>query len=642
MLRNSMATNLSSIRIRLLVIILSIMLVSLGLLTGLSYYFSKQALSKSVDETATALGTDYAKRVQGSANELVIYMQDLASNPYIRGGDRTQIVAAMADAKNRNNKIDVVSFIYPTGASLRHDGADTNLGDRDYFKKVVMTKQPVVSDPLLAKATGKWAVNIAVPVLDNGNLIGVVTGSVALAHLSDIVKDVKFKDTGYGVIADDSGMIIAHALKPELVGNLNLLEKKVKPELNLGVSELDDRLVALFKTASETGKQVSGIHTFAGSPPLLSIFTAINLPGGQRWIMIVSAPEAEATREVGSLSLILIVVAAACIGLAALVVVVVSARFARPIIRIRDEALLLADGDLRPRPIDIHTRDEIGQLAEAFGQMADRLRTLVVKVHSRSETVAASSEELTASAQQSANAANQVAGSITQIAEGTEKQGRKAVDKVMEQMRSIGNESVAVQKTIGELAKGAREIGEIVTLISSIAGQTNLLALNAAIEAARAGEAGRGFAVVAEEVRKLAEESNQAAQQIAGLIKNNEAAMSQAIVATQASGEGVKTGIAVVESAGETFKTIAVAVDRLSAQIQEVTESINQIAAGSQELVLSVQNIDTVSKENAAEAQSVSAATEEQSASMEEIASSSQALAQTAAELQAAVANFKV
>jgi len=548
---------------------------------------------------------------------------------------------------------------------------------------VVMTKQPVVSDPLLAKATGKWAVNIAVPVLDNGNLIGVVTGSVALAHLSDIVKDVKFKDTGYGVIADDSGMIIAHALKPELVGNLNLMEKKVKPELNLGVSELDDRLVALFKTASETGKQVSGIHTFAGSPPLLSIFTAINLPGGQRWIMIVSAPEAEATREVGSLSLILIVVAAACIGLAALVVVVVSARFARPIIRIRDEALLLADGDLRPRPIDIHTRDEIGQLAEAFGQMADRLRTLVVKVHSRSETVAASSEELTASAQQSANAANQVAGSITQIAEGTEKQanavdsmatvaeemsarieqiaatgkqiagiaddtsqssaqGRKAVDKVMEQMRSIGNESVAVQKTIGELAKGAREIGEIVTLISSIAGQTNLLALNAAIEAARAGEAGRGFAVVAEEVRKLAEESNQAAQQIAGLIKNNEAAMSQAIVATQASGEGVKTGIAVVESAGETFKTIAVAVDRLSAQIQEVTESINQIAAGSQELVLSVHNIDTVSKENAAEAQSVSAATEEQSASMEEIASSSQALAQTAAELQAAVANFKV
>jgi len=250
-------------------------------------------------------------------------------------------------------------------------------------------------------------------------------------------------------------------------------------------------------------------------------------------------------------------------------------------------------------------------------------------------------EEMSARIEQIAATGKQIAG-IADDTSQSSAQGRKAVDKVMEQMRSIGNESVAVQKTIGELAKGAREIGEIVTLISSIAGQTNLLALNAAIEAARAGEAGRGFAVVAEEVRKLAEESNQAAQQIAGLIKNNEAAMSQAIVATQASGEGVKTGIAVVESAGETFKTIAVAVDRLSAQIQEVTESINQIAAGSQELVLSVHNIDTVSKENAAEAQSVSAATEEQSASMEEIASSSQALAQTAAELQAAVANFKV
>ena len=105
------------------------------------------------------------------------------------------------------------------------------------------------------------------------------------------------------------------------------------------------------------------------------------------------------------------------------------------------------------------------------------------------------------------------------------KEAERLLKKPIVQIRNIGEESEAVQKAIGELARGAREIGKIVALISSIAGQTNLLALNAAIEAARAGEAGRGFAVVAEEVRNLAEESNKAAQQIAALIDKNETDM---------------------------------------------------------------------------------------------------------------------
>lgn len=111
------------------------------------------------------------------------------------------------------------------------------------------------------------------------------------------------------------------------------------------------------------------------------------------------------------------------------------------------------------------------------------------------------------------------------------------------------------QTTIGELGKGAQEIGEIVSLISSITRQTNLLALNAAIEAARAGEAGRGFAVVAEEVRKLAEESNQAAQKIEALVQRNQADMQQAISATNANSEGAKEGIKVVELAGDNKKS---------------------------------------------------------------------------------------
>lgn len=679
-----MTINVSSIRVRLLLIILTLMVISLSIVTGLSYYFSKQSLAKSVDETAAAIGTDYANRVQASVNDLVIYLQDLANNPYVRSGrDRQLITTTMAEALMRNERFNGFNFVFLDGNSIRAAGDTIYLGDRDYFKKVLQTQKPVISDPVMLKATGVLAVTIAVPVLDNGKLTGVLVGTVPLAKLNDVVKDINFLDSGYGVIADDSGMIIAHAAKPELVGKLNLLEKRVNAEFNLGTAELDDRLIAHFKATGENGKQVRGTYTL-NNTPLMSVFTPIELPGGQRWIMIVTAPESEATRAVGTLSTVLITVAVICILLGALVVIYISIRFTQPIVKIRDEALLLAEGNLRQQQENkIYSKDEIGQLSEAFGQMAGNLRKLVVKVQSKAETVAASSEELTASAQQSANTASQVANSITQIAAGSEQQatavtrmsctveqmsanieqiatagkqiaqiagdtaesavqGRTAIDKVSEQMKIIRKESEEIQKTISNLAQGSREIGEIVTLISAIAGQTNLLALNAAIEAARAGEAGRGFAVVAEEVRKLAEESNQAAQKIAGLIQRNENDMDQAIAVTKNNTNGVQTGIKVVESAGDTFKSIADAVEQLSSQIQNITESINQLAAGSHSMVASVREVDNISRENAAESQSVSAATEEQSASMQEVASSSQALAQIATELQSSVANFKI
>ncbi|MDR3590559.1 MAG: methyl-accepting chemotaxis protein [Negativicutes bacterium] len=680
---SGIASKVSSIRVHLLAIILSLMIVSLGAMFGLSYYFAKQALSASVNQTAETLSNDYATRVSADIRERITQLEDLANDPRIRtASDRQQIIEAMAETRSRLN-FSVISFTFPDFNSLRDDGAPSNVADRAYVQQAFKTQKPVVSDPLIAKATGKWSVPIAVPVFDHGKITGLLTGTISLEGLNELVKDIKFKDTGYGLIIDDSGTVIAHGKRPELVGKINFKEKKINPDLKLGAAELDASLMSLFKTAAEGKKQIHGTYAFLDDVPRHGVLTPISLPGDQNWIIMVTAPESEVVREVGQLTKAMLAIVFACLVLGIIVVVFISSRIARPIITIRDEALLLAGGDLRQRTTGVRSNNEIGQLAATFGQMADNLRGLIMKVQLKAETVASSSEELTASSQQSAHAANQVASSITEIAAGSERQteaidkmsvvveeittsigqisttskqieeiaagtshstedGRQAIATAMEQMKNIGEMSQEVQKTIGKLANGSREIGEIVTLISSIAGQTNLLALNAAIEAARAGEAGRGFAVVAEEVRKLAEESNRAAQKIAALIQTNETDMHQAITVTQTSSETVNTGINLVASAGDTFRAIADSVDRLSARIGEVTGSIGQIAQGSQNLVASVQNIDHASRENAAEAQNVSAATQEQSASMEEIASASQALAQTSAELQAAVANFKV
>ena len=674
---------MKSIRIRLLIMVLTIMLISLGALAGLSYYFSKQILSASVDDTVTAIGIDYAKRIENSIEQRVNYLQGITHNPNIRpDSDRQEMIAALGGALKGNGKFDTINFVYVDGTTVRFDGKIINLADRAYLQQAIKTKQVVISEPLIGKGTNKAMVVIVIPILDNGNLVGLLNGTTSLDILNELVKEIKFKDSGYGAIIDQSGLLLAHS-NTELVGRLNLLEKKINPDLKLGISEIDNRFITLLRTVGESGRQAKGTFTSIDNIPCFGVFTPINLPGNQHWTFMVSAPETEVTREVGTLTKLLIMITLSAILLSGLLVFFISKKIAQPITRLKDEALILANGDLRQRDVNIHTNDEMGQLADAFQTMGKSLRNLIGNVQSRSETVAAASQQLTAVSQQSAEAANQVASSVTHIANGSEQQslavncvsdvvkemsghikqiadtskkitviteetsqitgqGHEAIKHATFQMKKIVAEAGSVQTTIGGLAKGAQEIGEIVSLISSITGQTNLLALNAAIEAARAGEAGRGFAVVAEEVRKLAEESNQAAQKITALIEKNQTDMQQAIDATNANSKGAKEGIEVVESAGNSFRNIASSVEQLSTEIRGVAVSIDQIAIGSHSLVSSMQDIDKISKENATETQIVSAATEEQSATMQEIASSSQSLAQTSAELNSAIADFKV
>lgn len=343
----------------------------------------------------------------------------------------------------------------------------------------------------------------------------------------------------------------------------------------------------------------------------------------------------------------------------------------------------LASGDFRDKPRQILQKDELGQLAAALYAARSNLQKAFRQVTESAEQVAASAQQLTASAEQSATAITQVAESVSNVAAGAEKQlytvdessviveamgtslqntiehanhsvensrqateqagaGSIAVEKAVEQMAHIEktvNNSAAV---VGKLGERSKEIGQIVDAISGIAGQTNLLALNAAIEAARAGEQGRGFAVVAEEVRKLAEQSQEAAKQIAGLIKEIQGDTEQAVLAMDQGTRDVKVGTQVVDDAGQTFTQIRQLVEDMSEQGQAIFNSIQEIEAGNQMIVSSVKDIDEISKQAVEETQTVSAATQEQSASMQEIASSSQSLAHMAQELQAAVNQFKI
>jgi methyl-accepting chemotaxis protein len=345
----------------------------------------------------------------------------------------------------------------------------------------------------------------------------------------------------------------------------------------------------------------------------------------------------------------------------------------------------MADGDFS-HDIDeklLKSNDEIGDIAEAIRNMQNSMRHIVSQVMDKSSQVAASSEELTATSQQAASASEEVARAIEEIANGANSQA-KDTENTAENVNIMGNLmeqdahylkelneaanliekekedgfkilGVLINKT-DESTKSAKEVYEIImsnnesaekidtasTMIQSIADQTNLLALNAAIEAARAGEAGRGFSVVAEEIRKLAEQSNNFTSDIKEVINELKAKSQSAVDTMKVVQTTIMDQTSSVKDTEGKFEAIARAIDSVNDIIEKLNES-SKLMIQNKDIIISLsENLSAISEENAAGTQQASASMQEQAATIEEIANSGESLAEIAEELQALVAQFKI
>ena len=315
--------------------------------------------------------------------------------------------------------------------------------------------------------------------------------------------------------------------------------------------------------------------------------------------------------------------------------------------------------------------------------MVESMQKMIRKIKTTATDVAGSSEELTANANQSAQVTQSVAQSITEVAEAAEKQadivhksnetieefqkgleeaitnqrhareqtqataekaaeGNAFVQSTVEQMNSIAQTVQQTSEIVSKLGERSKEIGNIVEIISNISGQTNLLALNAAIEAARAGEHGRGFAVVAEEVRKLAEESQNASQKISELIQSIQDETDQAVASMEEGRREAEKGKENVTATGESFSEILQMVEDVKKASLVVSDHVLHLRENMGTIINGMTEVDASAKGIGSESQNVSAATEEQAAGMEEIASSSRSLADMANDLQTETDQFKV
>ena len=397
---------------------------------------------------------------------------------------------------------------------------------------------------------------------------------------------------------------------------------------------------------------------------------------------IVAETVGESSNAVNQAVLFATVTGAVALAIGVLLSVLLSRAVRRPLKILADGAALYSQGDMT-RTILVSSRDEIGEVGTAMNRMQDHLKSLVLNIRQKSELLAQAAGQLGANADQSADSANSVAEAISEVAAGADNQNR-TIEKVMsnvtknaEDVRRMGQQAagaaesskavahkaedgeIAAERAVNQmdqieetversatvvakLGTMSQEIGHIVETISDIAGQTNLLALNAAIEAARAGESGRGFSVVAEEVRKLAEQSDQAAQQIATLIGGIQAETENAVAVMATGTREVRTGAEVVRTAGRSFQEINELVAAVSDQVRGISESFGSLAEGNTQILQAMHDLKFIGESASQQTQNVSAATQEQSAAMQEIASAGHELTRYAEELQQAVNQFKV
>ncbi len=312
----------------------------------------------------------------------------------------------------------------------------------------------------------------------------------------------------------------------------------------------------------------------------------------------------------------------------------------------------IADADLT---VEVEPRSERDLLGVSFERMIGNLRGIVGRISQAAQVLAASSEEVAASSEEAGKAAAEIANAVSDVAQGAEQQARmadqarsaiqetgeaateahtlaaqgmNAAERVDAAMRNVRDSTAAVTTAMSELGEKSAEIGGIVETITGIAGQTNLLALNAAIEAARAGEQGKGFAVVAEEVRKLAEEAQSAAETISQLVLDIQTGTERATHVVETGASETEASTVVVAEARAAFESIGDAVQTMRGRLDEVVEAATAVAA--------------VAEQSSASAEQVSASTEETSASTHEIAASAAELASTAERLAQIVSEFRL
>lgn len=593
---------------------------------------------------------------------------------------------------------------------------------RPWYAQPAESKQLTFTEPYIDAVTGKLVVSVVNPVVRaDGSIKGVIGVDITLDELTATVNAIKMGKSGYAYVIDTQGLTIAHP-DGEKVTKENLLESS-----NKSLLAVVQRMV---KGTPGSGTYQEGRQKWfiAYAPiPSTNWVMAVTAPYSEInsrvrtlliWTMVIAV--AGITVLAGALLISLRILKPIHVVEQQLAAIAAGGgdltarlaigsddevgRLARSYNRFLDTLSgiirdtmgissqlaaaseeLSATSEETASAID-QIAQTIDQVARGTGQQTSAATSSVQSIQRLDESL----QQVTAGVQDEARQLASASSAVQRMAQGIQtvensieevghasgktaeaaRQGEKAVGTTVDGMGRIRQATTEADAFVRQLGEYSHKIGEILAVISDIADQTNLLALNAAIEAARAGEQGKGFAVVAEEVRKLAERSSRAADEIGSLIATIQTGTADAVRAMETGSREVQTGVDLAERARIALREILTlaedtyqqaeriardsqairgesegvvqAVTQVAAISQQSAASVEQMGSDSHRVLAAIQEMSAVSEENAAATEEVSASAEEMTASTREVAGGAQSIAALAQQLAELVGKFKV
>ncbi|ASK21223.1 MULTISPECIES: methyl-accepting chemotaxis protein [unclassified Halomonas] len=570
---------LSSLRLRILIITLMVITLALTINASVSYLTLQTHNDQQVTQQLASIAQGNALAIEEWVDARVAILE-AARTPVIDNDPLAPLVQLA-----ESGGFLTAFFGQSDGRHLSSDGwvpgSDFDPRQREWYQAATKQDRTIVSLPYVDANSNQLVVSFATPVKRNGRLYGVIGGDVVIDNLVSQVNAIRPTPSSFAFLSSGGETVIAHPDAALTLKPLSRISDTLSPASIEQLSAAPDTWEPI---------NVDGLDKRLSVTPI----------AGTDWELGVALDEHEATAGLRAILKSSLLTLIAIIAVTALLLSLWLKRAFAGLERARDalDDIASGEGDLTRR-LPEQGSDEVAQICGAFNRFVGKMEAVLVDVRTSSDSVhhaaneiALGGQDLSRRTDNAASSLQQTSASIEQITSTVEHTAASAqeANKLSQTATNVakeGGQVVAnVVTTMEDISQASHKIGEIVTLMNSIAFQTNLLALNASVEAARAGEHGRGFAVVADEVRKLAGRSSEAANDIQKLIEDSQSR--------------VNNGTVLVQNAGATMQDIVAHITRVTDVLEEINSATSEQSDGIKQINIAVSELDRMTQENAA------------------------------------------